>query len=218
MGGRGSAGEGRSGGGTRGHYERDFNPFSQAGAAAAVKRDPNLMYLQDEDATRIGMAITSYTRGSFEDIRAAQARGDDPNLEMNWAARAGVDMETFITMSQKWGSSGTLYRGIVVERDFLTAIEETVSFGGSMDMMGVSSWSSDYNVAYDFIAQKVKNNPDLVGITFNLGSTKKGASIKHLSLFQDENEVVISSKARFSPVHVSSSGYNIYDVEMVEEP
>ena len=100
------------------------------------------------------------------------------------------NIESFIDKSPKW--SGEIYRGINLPPETVRAFKT----GDVIDMQGVSSWTSSFDIAesYSHKSNKSKQNQRVI---FHANGTKQGTSIKHLAHYDFEDEVLVSTKARW---------------------
>ena len=100
------------------------------------------------------------------------------------------NIESFIDKSPKW--SGEIYRGINLPPETVRAFKT----GDIIDMQGVSSWTSSFDIAesYSYKSNKSKQNQRVI---FHSNGTKQGTSIKHLAHYDFEDEVLVSTKARW---------------------
>lgn len=215
MGGRGSTGGGRVGGGSnqarRGHIEPDKTIFSRA---VNMRRDPALRDVPSKELGYMGDAISWYSQSGYSTIRRSQRDGLDPGNDKG--AFAARNLEDFISKSSKWDSShGPLYRGIRTSPESLAALQNAIQNGDEISMQGISSWSSSYAQARSFAGPN--------GVLLTLKSpTNKAASIKHLSAYSGEDEVLMSGSARFvggnfrTEPHSSGSVANIYLMDVHE--
>ena len=113
-----------------------------------------------------------------------------------------VAVEDFIKNSPKW-AGGTVYRGIGVPEDFdLSQYKK----GAVIDMMGMSSWSSSISVANNFSA----GNKKKVIFVNNSKKSKNGTSVKRLSNYKMEQEVLFSNKARWKVDSQETVGNKTY--------
>lgn len=118
-------------------------------------------------------SIELYSSTSYTDIRSGKRPKDAQNIE------------DFIAGSTK--HEGTIHRGMNASDDFMSNLKS----GGNISMNGISSWSGDKKQASSFM----RGNGNKV--MFEVNTSKHGADISHLSNFQNEKEVLMSSKANF---------------------
>ena len=100
-------------------------------------------------------------------------------------------IEDFIDNSPKW--EGEIYRGINLPKHEL----EKLKVGGVIDMQGVSSWTSNFEIAESYSFKNIKKTGNQKIILHSSG-TKQGTSIKHLAHYDFEDEVLVSRKAKWS--------------------
>ena len=150
-----------------------------------------------EQAEEYEVSIAQYGGFSFGRIRQASYFGGVQFDEDVYAGKLvtsfnkiAQNIEEFIEKSPKW--SGEIYRGINLPHDTVKAFKN----GDIIDMQGVSSWTSSYDIAetYSHKSNKTKQNQRVI---FHSNGTKQGTSIKHLAYYDFEDEVLVSTKARW---------------------
>lgn len=155
-----------------------------------------------ERATELVDGVSSYSDGYYDDIRAA-SRGEHADANSKKMAQ---DVEDFIKASPKW-SGGQLHRGIkIYDMNDYAKILKNVQNGKPIDMRGMSSWSSDKDIAESFASGGKKH----VVLITNGKSTKHGTSIRHLSQYPHEQEVLMSKDALFTPTRMEQNGNYVY--------
>lgn len=161
-----------------------------------VAKDLNV---SKEKAKDMVDALSAYSDGVFDAVRQASS-GESNSAYFKDIAD---NCEDFITASPKW-AGGVLYRGISLGNSDQTALNdiiENASKGKPIDMKGISSWSSDESVAQSFAGKTNQWGTAIIFVT-NGKSTSNGTSIKHLSQINDEEEVLVSNKAVFTPTKI----------------
>lgn len=127
-------------------------------------------------------AIYQYTGIEYSTIRQAFVDKKPPE-----SYQQAMAIEKYLQLSPKWGG-GELYRGIKLDYEQISQFK----VGQTITMKGPSSWTSRRSLAENFTG-----GSDVLGVVFVLPKTTKGASIKHLSDFPNEDEVLISGKAKY---------------------
>lgn len=159
----------------------------------------NDLHIPKEKAKDMAVSINQYSGSYYDDIRAA-SRGEDDSYKTE-----ANNCEEFIKASPKW-AGGKLYRGIkIYDQKDLDNILDNAWKGKPIDMRGISSWSSKKSVADNFSG----GSHPVVFVT-NGTSTKNGASIKHLSHYPKESEVLMSKDAVFTPTKIKNVKGTIY--------
>lgn len=161
--------------------------------------------LDEEEALKYFNAIRSYTKEGYRDIRQAQL------AELRGEPIEDADLKEQIALIEEYIASAPLYpEGAPLYRGFgsrsiknLQAFEDAYVNGKPITMSGISSWTSDKDSAFDFLSGK-----DHVAI-FELVSNKTGVSIKHLSAFASEDEVLFGTNATYRIIGKSEA----HDVE-----
>ena len=125
-------------------------------------------------------------------------------------------IEEYIASAPLYPKDVPLYRGFGSRNiENIQAFEEAYVNGQPITMSGISSWTSRKTMAYDFLGGKKH-----VAL-FELVSNKTGVSIKHLSMFPGEDEVLFGTNAKYriigkSKVEVEGKGVvTVYKVEEI---
>ena len=151
------------------------------------KRIPGI---SDEDAKTYKNALDSYTGVEYSDIKYAYRDKYAGKEYDKGYEKISNDLDDFIYRSDKF--KGTVYRGLNVSEDVAIDIVKNLKQGKTMDMGGISSWSSNRKISESFSTGSDKD----VCILFTLDN-KSGVSIKELSMFEHEEEVLHPTTARY---------------------
>ena len=161
--------------------------------------------LDEEEALKYFDAIRDYTKEGFRNIRRAQLaelRGEP--IENAHLKEQIALIDEYIASVPLYPKDVPLYRGFGSRNiEDLWAFDEAYANGELITMSGISSWTSRESVAYDFLSGK-----DHVAV-FELVSNKTGVSIRHLSEFPEEDEVLFGTNATYRIVEKSEA----FDVE-----
>lgn len=76
---------------------------------------------------------------------------------------------------------------------------ETYTVGSELDMLGLSSWSSDIVIAENFADDNLRFGNAVV---FHCTTQAKGTAIRHLSNLEREDEVLVSTESRYRVIKV----------------
>lgn len=174
-----------------------------------VQQDTKCTY---EQAVERFDSVNAFTGSSYGAIRAEQMKSSDAKFHNKDAKEKGDRIEEYIHDAPKWGNSGTLYRGIQAKKDVVDDIINKLKAGEAIDQRGTSSWSSREQVARDFAGKGQSTS-----IIFRVDGTMKGTSIKHLSKFASEDEVLVSKEARWRAKKIEQTD-NGWVVDLVELP
>lgn len=166
-------------------------------------------------AKAMASSVWDFSDGEYSAIRGA-SRGDAKYSDYKEDAD---NIENFIEKSPKWGAdSGPLYRGLGLEREEANKLIADAEAGKPLDQRGISSWSSSRSTAESFAS----NGQDEV-ILVNKSGTRYGTSIKHLSEYASENEVITSAKQKVVATDIQKThkdnimgGYNVYVITVKE--
>lgn len=138
-------------------------------------------------------AVQDFTGSSYTGMRQAQ---NSSNPDAYYLRKANL-AERYIANAPKWGG-GETFRGINV--DAKTAA--TYVKGAILDInRGTASWSTDRSVSKSF-SQKGYGQK----VIFHSATQSRGTSIKHISHFKGESEVLVSKDARYRVTKTSKMG------------
>jgi hypothetical protein len=149
-------------------------------------------------------AVEDFSGSDYRDIRYAQYIG----ITTSDAYKKAQTIETFIEQSPTW-DGGDLYRGIRMKADDVAQLQ----VGGTIDMRGMSSWSSKESVATSFA--HTYGGGSRKSVIFRTSGTKKGTSIRHLSQYSHEDEVLVSGKATWTIKNIRTS-FGVTYVDVIE--
>ena len=154
-----------------------------------------------EKAEEYNVSVAQYGGFSFNKIRKASYVGGTEFDEEIFAGKTvtsankiAKNLEEFIEKSPKW--DGDIYRGINLPRWTLNEFKQ----GDIIDMQGISSWSSNAEVANKFAKKGLDEK-----VIFHSKGTKQGTSIRHLAHYTEEDEVMISAKAKWSITNIEKA-------------
>ncbi|HHW91022.1 MAG TPA: hypothetical protein GX745_08995, partial [Clostridiales bacterium] len=146
--------------------------------------------LDSTEARKYVNAIYEYSDYLYKDIRRAQvAELKEGKPIENARLKEKIDLiEEYIASAPLYPKDVPLYRGFGSRNpDNLQAFEDAYVNGVPITMHGISSWTSRESTAHKFV-----KNKEHVAL-FELVSNKTGVSIKHLSMFPGENEVLFGT-------------------------
>jgi len=161
-----------------------------------------------ERAKELYASVQEFTGSYYSSIRSAQ-RGESSDAT---ALRNGDNLEAYIAAAPKWGG-GMTYRGIGVSKETAATLMKNWNKGAIIDIngKGTASWSTDKSVSKSFASHGE------IHLVFQCRTQSKGTSIKHISHFNHEQEVLVSKNAKYRVVGVpkTSRGYTYIEVEEV---
>ena len=111
-------------------------------------------------------------------------------------------MESFIKESPKFGKS--TYRGMAISTKDYAKLRK----GASVDMNGISSWSTDMDMAKEFASHNKSGN-NAKTVIFVSPKQPRGTSVSHLSGY-GEGEVLVSHTARYKVDRIEEKGGYAY--------
>ncbi len=141
--------------------------------------------ITSEYAKNLYEGIYDFSGESYGRIRKAYHNPDASQEDREKIAY----IDDYIHNAPKW--SGEIYRGINVSRQ----VADKILSGGTVDMRGPSSWSSELDVAKRFALYGTED----VQMIFVLPENKSGVSITHLAAYNGmESEVLAPSEIQYN--------------------
>lgn len=136
-------------------------------------------------------SIRDFSFGAYQDMRTVQMGGTDIwDLRYSvkeWKERVDA-CEEFITKSPKW-NGGSTYRGMHASESYLEELYEKSKNGTTINMNGISSWSTSKAVAEGYTFPNPKTP---LRIIFETDDAQHGTSIAHISIHPNEREILCS--------------------------
>lgn len=152
--------------------------------------------MNHSEATETVNVIGRWSTNEYDTIRDIQ-RGNPPKD----LTPAGIDsykyyadtLETFVDRAPKW-AGGAMYRGISVDTETL---EKYTEVGTIYSEKALASFTTTEATAQRFSITYDDNRPHRVVFKTTNKATKHGSSITRETRIPDEDEVLMSSKAKF---------------------
>lgn len=158
--------------------------------------------VSEERAKELYGSIQSFTGSGYTEIRKAQNGGGS-----DWAKKAAENCEAYIDAAPKWGG-GTTYRGINVSKEAAATFVKNAIIDINR---GTASWSTSREVSKSFSGKGSGSK-----VVFRCKTQSRGTSIKHISFFPGENEVLVSRRVQYKVTGRRQQGSYLYvDVEEV---
>lgn len=136
-------------------------------------------------------SIRDFSFGAYQDMRTVQMGGTDiwdlQHSVKEWKERVDA-CEEFITKSPKW-NGGATYRGMHASEVYLNELYEKSENGTTINMNGISSWSTSKVVAEGYTYPNAKTP---IRIIFETDDAQIGTSIAHISIHPNEKEILCS--------------------------
>lgn len=110
-------------------------------------------------------------------------------------------------------SGGTLYRGVKSNASQVKQIQKALESGGTIDMRGCSSWTTQEYIAKDFCENSLKGSASAKHVVFiEEGNKERNAMPYPYSStgFMIQNEVLYSGTAKFKPVKAEEKDGTMY--------
>ena len=166
------------------------------------------------DAADIHRSLIDYTGKYYTEIRHAQ-RGAFSSRGADFVKRmedSGKSLETFIVNAPYW-AGGTTFRGFVTSKERFEKLMADVANGAIIDMRGLSSWSTNANIAKAFATDGARGGN--YSVILKCEGQNRGTSIKAVSKFKDEDEVLVSKDARYKIKSIEQKD-NVYVLNVEE--
>ena len=199
MGGRGG-GSGRGGGASLSRQAREKTGHLADGYIGPEKSLQMLMKetgLSRAEAEKTYTAMSDYFSVGYTNIRA----GQPPS-----AAKKAKLIDKAIKKARAY--NGEIYRGIHLEESTYGEWAQGLKKGSTLDMQGISSWSSKKKVAESFAR---KGNSSGQSVIFKVKSTNHAAPVQHLSTFgSGEAEVLAPSFVKYKISSYVTKGNTTY--------
>ena len=183
----------------------EMNRISMRGRTFAA-----LIGEKEEVAREIAESIQDYTYQWDEEIRAYQCGRDfTPRRGHSKAAvkRKAETIEGYLKKAPSW--EGVSYRGITLSED---QVKPFLNPGYVFDMMGISSWTVSRPIA-DGFANKYKEEDDDCAVVFICRTGQpRGTTIRGVSYYGAEHEILASSTARWRVTSWKLIGTRSYEI------
>lgn len=151
-------------------------------------------------------SIDEFSRKRYDEIRKD---------ESEYAKEANRSIDVLLENSPSY--NGSIYRGISVTKKELNQYIRYSKKGIPFDQKGLSSWSSEKKIADSFIRLDEDRNCGIMFIKEGVGFTNS-TSIKHMSAFTEENEVLVHRKTKMKITKYYKHGKtHFFTVEEVNE-
>lgn len=153
-------------------------------------------------------SVRNYSGSLYSSIRQAQRTGQGSASVLADAK----NIETYIEHAPKW-AGGTTYRGIKLDEATVNALQ----VGDKIDVnLGTASWSTSEHTARSF-AGSGSPGPDKKSVVFVSQTQSNGTSIKHISQYANENEVLVSKNTSYIIDSISTKPGSPYTYVYVKE-
>jgi hypothetical protein len=188
---------------------------------AGVQTRPEFIMQQlgidERTARRYSDAISSYSGNYYTEIRNYQKgrTGHASQADLDRYKQLGEDLEQFIAQSPKWGG-GTTYWGFSTSPERYEKLLADMASGKELDMGGTSSWSTKRSKAEQFSSSGA--GLDDWQVVLECKGPNRGTSIRAVSNYTEEDEVLVSRHARYKITGTRQEGsFTIFEVEEVSD-
>ncbi len=186
------------------HGQLDISLESDDDKYEFVSKELNVPKAQAEQYVN---SVSDFTGDWYPDIRAYQ-RGEFSNVPEEVVSKSEA-LEDYIKKAPRW-NGGETFRGASVSDDEIGKYKQ----GFRLDMGGTASWSSDVDIAKEFSSRNVSY--DLPNeVIYHCDTQSKGTTIKHLSLVEEESEILCSKDSHYV-IDKIEGGYGTYHVYLKE--
>lgn len=168
----------------------------------------NELRIDENTATTLTDSIMAFTDDYYTDIREFQRGGHI--ADENYIKSLSDNIEDYIKKAPRW-NGGETFRGCTVSDDEFLLYKQ----GFINEMGGTSSWSNVESISKDFANQNVTNErPNK--IIFHCDTQSKGTGIKHISVFEEEYEVICSKESHYEVLKIEVDDDNVNHVYLKE--
>lgn len=197
--------------------------------AKAIDEWSSNCYSEIRAASFHELDMSDYPKSLKEIVDKVAAGGDAAVLEAQYKRWSKLDslrqshdldrmvgyldnLEKFIADSPKWGGPPT-YRGFTTSPERYEKLLADMASGKELSLNGPASWSTEKAEAKDFAKQ---GGLDDYSVVLECKGQNRGTSIKALSAFPSEDEVLVSRQARYKITGTRQEGsFTIFEVEEV---
>lgn len=210
-----------------GHGISDENDLSFRERLEQIERTTGVKGQKVED---LYIAVHGFSHQWDAEIRAYQVgkiKKDyiprDEHHTYEEIKKKAENLEEYILRSPKW-AGGKTYRGLCMSKKEADKLVERLSSKDGADMLGTSSWSTRRYNSEGFANDKLGDydyNGDVkdTAVMLTSKSQKRATSIKYISHYTSENEVISSKENRYRIVSISKRHeYGTYFYEVEVEP
>lgn len=166
-----------------------------------------------ERATEYTDAVMTFTDAQsdyYSEIRRYQRKEPLQFLSEAETQKMSDDIEEYIMKAPRW-NGGETYRGSTVSDSELAQYIPGYEFG----MGGTSSWSGTRQIAKDFAERNATpTRPN--SVIYHCDTQSKGTGIKHISIYEGEDEVLCSMESRWEVVRTETDSDYITHVYVKE--
>ena len=163
------------------HYEMVLGPTKSIKQKTAfIEKE---LKVSSPTAHSYAKAVDKYSGSGYFDVRSGRDK------------KTAQKLEEYIDSAPKWDGNGPVYRGLGISTADVTELVP----GSTLDMKGVSSWSSDKYQAQEY-ARRTPQNKREQRVLVKMDKADTGTSIAHLSQHPGEQEVLLSGHTRMEVV------------------
>ncbi|MFB2832972.1 ADP-ribosyltransferase [Floridanema evergladense] len=163
--------------------EVEYNPGPTPESYAAAKEALMKMTGLSEQEVKDGMrGVYEFVSNGYTGIRESERKGEPDSRVTN--------INRLLSKMPKY--DGEIYRGMAIKRENLDSFLKELGTG-TMKIEAMSSFTSDKKIAQKFTKVKGGGVPVLITV-----QNKSGVSIRNMSTFKKENEVLVPKGVNYS--------------------
>ena len=157
----------------------------------------NEIGVSEQEATEYVDSVLNFTdatSGIYSEIRRYQRGNPLEFLTEEEAKKFADSIETYIQKAPRW-NGGTTFRGVSVSDDELASYIQ----GQEITAGGSCSWSGKKAIARDIALRNTTSerpNP----VIYHCATQSKGTGIRHISVYENEDEVLCSTESKWKVV------------------
>lgn len=161
-----------------------------------------------QEAKDMYNAVQTFTSDSGYRLMRAAQMGKSQSTE---GKKLAEQAERYIEHAPKWGG-GVTYRGVSMSKKQLAEIKpgQPVAPG----LSALASWSTQEGTARSFAS---KGGSGAAHVVFVSQTQNKGTSIKHISYYTNEHEVLVSKNSKYTVTNISTKPGSPYTYVYVKE-
>lgn len=174
----------------------------------------NELEISEDRAIQLTDATMAFTDTYFTDVRRYQQGLSVSNIDVNKMKEISDSVEEYINLAPTW-NGGETFRGLSVSDAELASYQAGKIMDGVKDIGGTASWSNTEYIARFYATSKLTyERPNAV--MYHCSTQSKGTGIRHISVFEHENEVLCSKESIYEIVKVEIDAENIIHVYLKE--
>jgi hypothetical protein len=187
------------------HAVQTDHPTIRGSKERKIAQIKEMLNCTDERAKAFYNAANGFSNGWDWEIRQVQCGNmkftSKSGHSLSRIEKKARDLEEFIRKSPQW-AGGTTYRGMSLSDKDLTDVLGKLK-NGTFDNQGSASWTTNHTTAFKYSLRHIGEVSDAFGddktnrVIMILKKQKHATSIRHLSDYPEEFEVLASKDCRY---------------------